>query len=100
MNLSPQLVYYSMRVLIMIYARFIACSEEGFCSKNLPTNFLGAGNFLKKSFFGKRSGQGHHNPKKHSEKFSSRFFLDAFVRRKKLQKLADFSVILDFTEIV
>ena len=87
----------------MIYARFIACSKEGFCSKNLPTNFLGAGNFLKKSFFGKRSGQGHHNPKKHSEKFSSRFFLDAFGdlwEEKKLQKLADFSVILDFTEIV
>ena len=32
-TLSPQVVYYSMWVLIMIYAKFIACSE-GCRSKN------------------------------------------------------------------
>ena len=37
-TLSPQVVYYSMWVLIMIYAKFIACSEV-FCSKILTRTF-------------------------------------------------------------
>ena len=42
----------------------VYCVFRSFLLKNFNTNFLGTGNFLKKTFFGKRCGHGRHNPKK------------------------------------